>query len=499
MDTAKIKSDCCRLVGYLRDLAKVKGEIVRVPWNRFKISRKMPLNPPGAQLSRRETITGSAATLAAACVLTGCATDPPDPVFRPPLPDDTELGRRIDNATALAVGGEPLNAALLRSFYERHNFEPVWTARQAQADSLVDAVLRAGSQGLDPDLFHAALLQRRVTLPPLDQELLLSDAFLAYAGALAHGAVPVKRRGPDETLTPGPVDVPAALDAAIGSPDPGAAIEALAPATPAYRALRKALPKYHSAAIAGNQEAAKRFRKVAVNLERQRWLPRPMPEERVWVNVADERLEFYRANEPVFSTRVVVGQDIRRDQSPEFRATIESSFFNPPWVVPRDIVKREMLPLINRDPDYLAKNDMIMLANGEVEQLPGPEAGLGLIMFDMPNRFDVYLHDTPDRSIFNFADRRISHGCIRVQYPRELASLLLRQPMATIDQEIAQGKTIQRDLPVPVPVFVVYQTAFLGSDGALQFRPDFYKRDAEIWRQLQRGSQGEPNAGVRFE
>jgi murein L,D-transpeptidase YcbB/YkuD len=131
-----------------------------------------------------------------------------------------------------------------------------------------------------------------------------------------------------------------------------------------------------------------------------------------------------------------------------------------------------------------------MLTNGEVEQLPGPEAGLGLILFDMPNRFDVFLHDTPDRDIFSFDNRRISHGCIRVQNPRELAALLLHQPIDMINQEIAQGSTTRNDLPVPVPVFVVYQTAFLDTAGTLQFRPDFYNRDAEIWQQLQRRHQG---------
>ena len=145
---------------------------------------------------------------------------------------------------------------------------------------------------------------------------------------------------------------------------------------------------------------------------------------------------------------------------------------------------------ISGDSDYLKKNDMIMLADGEAEQLAGPDAGLGVIMFDMPNRFDVYLHDTPDRDIFKIADRRISHGCIRVQDARELSSLLLQQPLSTVNQEIAQGRTTERNLPVPVPVFVVYQTAFLDVAGKLQFRVDFYQRDDEIWRKLQRNSRG---------
>jgi L,D-transpeptidase YcbB len=460
---------------------------IRAMWHSLGFGRQKPLAVGQAQLSRRATIAGGTMALAAACTLAGCAADPePNVASMPALPPNTELGNRIGGGPELVVGGERMNADLLRRFYARHGFEPVWTTRQAQADSLVNAVFHAGDQGLDPELFHASLLRRRATLPPLDGDLLLSNAFLSYADALACGAVPVERRGDDETLTPEPIDVTAALDAAIGSPDPAAVIEALAPATPTYQALRQALQKYRPGARSGDTASTNRLRKIAVNLERQRWLSRPLPADRAWVNVADERLVVYRADQPVFSTRVVVGEDAESKQSPEFQAMIDASFFNPPWVIPSDIAKAEILPQISHDPNYLAKNDMILLANGEAEQLPGPEAGLGYVMFDMPNRFDVYMHDTPNRDIFNQDNRRLSHGCIRVQNPRELAALLLQQPIDTVNQEIAKGNTTRNNLPVPMPVFVVYQTAFVDTGGTLQFRPDFYNRDAEIWRQLQR-------------
>jgi murein L,D-transpeptidase YcbB/YkuD len=434
-------------------------------------------------------MTGGTLALAAACGLTGCAANPSPAVdVEAPQPADTALGRLISTGSPLAVGGEPLNAGQLQRFYARHGYEPVWTSRQAQADSLVAAVSRADSQGLNPEMFHAGLLQRRAILPPLDQDILLSDAFLSYAGALAHGAVPVARRADDETLTPAPVDVTLVLDRAIGSSDPSAVIEALAPATPTYHALRQALQTYNAAAASGDQASIERSRTIAVNLERQRWLPRPLPPNRVWVNVADERLVFYHAGRPVFATRVVVGQDAENKQSPEFHAVIDASFFNPPWVIPSDIVTAEILPKISRNPDYLTQNKMIMLANGDAEQLPGPEAGLGLIMFDMPNPFDVYLHDTPNRTIFSRDNRRLSHGCIRVQNPCQLAALLLRQPVDTVNEEIAKGNTTRNNLPEPMPVFVVYQTAFLDTAGKLQFRPDFYNRDDKIWAALQGAS-----------
>lgn len=456
---------------------------------RVGLGRQEPLTSDPVQVSRRTVLAGGTIALAASALAACSAAPEPELVSTLAQHADTELGDLIDGASEVVVAGERLNVGLLRRFYARHGFKRVWTPRRAQADALVDAVLRAGDHGLNPELFHASLLQRRTTFPPLRRELLLSDAFLSYADALAFGAVRVERRKDGEALTPEPIDVAAALDAAIDSPDPAAVIEALAPTTPTYRALRQALRRHRSDAPAGGNARTNRLRQIEVNLERQRWLPRSLPADRVWVNVADQRLVLYRADRPVFSTRVVVGDDAQHNQSPEFHARIEASFFNPPWVIPRDIVAAEILPRLGGDPNYLTRNNMILRDNGEVEQLPGPNAGLGLIMFDMPNRFDVYLHDTPDKHVFGRDNRRISHGCIRVQNPLELAALLMQQPIDTIHQGIAMGGTTRNSLPTPVPVFVIYQTAFADAAGALEFRPDFYKRDADIWQRLQRRPQ----------
>jgi murein L,D-transpeptidase YcbB/YkuD len=439
------------------------------------------------------SIAGGAIALAAASALAAspllAADQAPATAFvaAPPAPISTyattELGKLLDSGPEFVVAGERLNLGMLRRFYARHGFERVWTTRPAQARSLIDAVLRAGREGLAPQRFHANLLLSP-TLPPLYRELVLSDAFLSYADALARGVIPVERRRADEDLTPAPIDVAAALDTAIASPDPGAAIEALAPTTPTYRLLRQALQSFHAGMPFGRNTSAVRSRAIAVNLERERWLPRPLPPDRLWVNVADERLVLYRGNRPVFSTRVIVGRNEPRNQSPEFQAKINGVWFNPPWNIPPDIITDEILPKIRHDRDYLARHNMVVLPNGGLQQLPGPSSGLGRLMFDMANRFDVYLHDTPSKDLFSREDRRISHGCIRVEKPFELAALLMRQPVEAIDQLVAAGSTIRRDLPERVPVFVVYETVFADAEGGLQFRPDVYGRDAEIWTRL---------------
>jgi murein L,D-transpeptidase YcbB/YkuD len=396
---------------------------------------------------------------------------------------DNELARMIDSAP-VSVAGERLNDALLRRFYARHGFAPVWATRQGQAEALTNAVLHAGDHGFPAERFHANVLRSAAELPPLDRDLVLSDAFLSYVDALARGILPVERRPDDEVLAPEPIDAAATLDAAIDSPDPAAAIEALAPTTPTYRLLRQALQEVNAVNSADRKTATKRLREIEVNLERERWLPRQLPPDRVWVNVADERLVLYRDDRPIFSTKVIVGQDERRNQSPEFQATIDGIWFNPPWNVPDDIAINEILPKVKSDPDFLAQHNMVMLPNGGVQQLAGANSGLGVLMFDMKNRFDVYLHDTPSKNLFSRDDRRISHGCVRVENPRQLAALLMQQPIDAIKQTIATGSTTRSDLPKPVPVFVVYETAFADADGRLQFRPDVYGRDAEILTQF---------------
>jgi L,D-transpeptidase YcbB len=410
-------------------------------------------------------------------------------------PIDSPIRNRIDSATDLRIGGEKLRSALLRQFYATHEFQPVWENRKVQAEALLRAVAHAGEHGLDPELFHAGLLRKLGSLSPIDRDLLLSDAFLGYADALARGAVPIEARYDDEDLTPEPIDVAAVLTGALNSPDPAGMIEGLAPRSPAYLGLRRALQSYRaagaeaarmgSAAAPGNGEAQRRA--IMVNLERLRWLPRQLPADRIWVNIPTAHLEFYRDDRPVFTSRVVVGETDK--QTPELRTAITSVLFNPPWFVPRSIVTKEILPKLARDPNYLTRHHMVMRANGGIQQLPGAGTALGRLKFEATNRFDVYLHDTPLKALFKRDDRFESHGCVRVENPRELGALLLGEPVEAVDRAIAGGSTSRRMLQKPIPTFIVYHTAFVDSAGAIAFAPDVYERDEAIWRRLQRATQ----------
>jgi murein L,D-transpeptidase YcbB/YkuD len=121
-----------------------------------------------------------------------------------------------------------------------------------------------------------------------------------------------------------------------------------------------------------------------------------------------------------------------------------------------------------------------------IQQEAGPYSSLGRLKFEMNDRFEVYLHDTPEKWRFGAADRRMSHGCVRVENPRLLASLLLDENAAAIDRAIDIGRTHSRALARPLPVFIVYRTAIVESDGAIAFRGDPYDRDAEVWAYLSR-------------
>lgn len=465
------------------------------------------------------------------------------------LPGDIDIKTRLDAPGALTIGGEPVHAALLRKFYAAHNNQPVWGSQQAQATGLWHAVLNAGDQGLDPDLFHVVAFAK-TALSPNERDMLLSDSFLGYADALARGAYPAEQRPDDQDLAPGAVDIVAALDAAIASPNPETAINALAPNTPAYEGLRRAYQSYLALVKAGgwphvpetptpdrfrllqqrlsvegflragyatnvfddetiqalkkfqeryglepadgklgtatlvelNVPADARARQIAVNLERQRWLVRDMPGDRVWVNTASAFLELFRAGTASFTTRVVVGEPDK--QTPEFQAQIVSLLYNPPWNIPYGIVQKEITPLIEADPDYLEKHHMTMRDNGSIQQEAGPYSALGRLKFEMPNKFDVYLHDTPLRSYFALANRRLSHGCVRVQSPRQLASLLMGISEDDITKAINLGTTNRRNLPEQIAVLIVYQTAFIDDAGTLEFRRDVYQRDAAIAQRL---------------
>ncbi|SMF48579.1 Putative peptidoglycan binding domain-containing protein [Tistlia consotensis] len=169
--------------------------------------------------------------------------------------------------------------------------------------------------------------------------------------------------------------------------------------------------------------------------------------------------------------------------TPELESLVDRLEFNPTWTVPARILRLEVQPKIRRDPGYLARNDMHWV-KGQLVQAPGPKNPLGKVKFLFANPYSVYLHDTNNRQLFKRAARFLSHGCVRVAGALDLARLLLRDdpawPPERIDEVVESGKTVRVELRSPMPLHIVYDTAWVDAAGVVNLRDDVYGRDALI-------------------
>jgi murein L,D-transpeptidase YcbB/YkuD len=241
-----------------------------------------------------------------------------------------------------------------------------------------------------------------------------------------------------------------------------------------------------------NVTAEARVDQIVANMERWRWAPPVLPADRVQVNIAAAIMTLFRADTPVLSMRAVAGRV--SDHTPLLQSQIHSIVFNPPWNVPADIAAKELFPKERAHPGYFAKEDfaVIKTATGvRLQQRAGPKSALGQVKFDFDNPYGVYLHDTPSRSGFARESRLVSHGCVRLEKPKELAAQLLQDnpdwTPATIDMTIADGDTQRVQLPHPTAVLIFYWTAFAGPDGVMNFRADPYGWDHELLERIAAG------------
>ena len=246
-----------------------------------------------------------------------------------------------------------------------------------------------------------------------------------------------------------------------------------------------------------NAPLSKLADQIAANLAAWRQLPRQWPENYVTVNAASASLEFIENGALAHTARVIVGSPAH--PTPIFASTIGAVTFNPGWTVPRSIAVNEILPKLHRQNDYLQRNNFVILGREadpygldinwrtydashfrfQLHQAAGPKNPLGAVKFEMPNAHSVYLHDTPNQSPFVKAERALSHGCVRVEDARALATRLINSPQVWLERDleraIADGRTVTVPLLRPMPVYILYFTAFV-ADGALNFRRDIYGR-----------------------
>ena len=233
-----------------------------------------------------------------------------------------------------------------------------------------------------------------------------------------------------------------------------------------------------------------RIEQLLINMERMRWMPN-MPEGNgIVVNIPQYELHVFEQGKMVFQMNIVVGKT--GSETVIFSDELKYVVFSPYWNVPSSIVRSEIYPAMKKNPDYLAQKNMEQtgFSNGlpVVRQKPGNTNSLGRVKFIFPNSYNIYLHDTPSRSLFGAEKRAFSHGCIRVEQPGKLAAYLLRDDKEWTEDKIAQAMRVNTEkwvtLEKPLPVFISYFTAWVDQEGRLNFRDDIYGHDQKMAERL---------------
>ncbi len=245
--------------------------------------------------------------------------------------------------------------------------------------------------------------------------------------------------------------------------------------------------------------------KVVLAMERLRWLPRELGARYVFINQPAFNATYMHAGKAPLSMRAIVGK--KSNQTNFFMDRIETVEYNPYWGVPRSIIVNEMLPELFKDPSYLDRLGYeVTTVSGErvssewvdwfsvgvdkapinVRQPPGPKNALGELKILFPNKHAIYMHDTPTRSLFRHDRRAFSHGCIRLQKPREMAAAVLGKSTKYIASRIAQGQNESDPVTANIPVYVAYFTAWPDAEGAVRFYDDMYDRDMYLSRAIAR-------------
>ncbi len=424
------------------------------------------------------------------------------------------VGLRADAELLLTDTWLLLATHLLSGRVDPETIDPEWQANRRGGDTaaLLENALRDGT----------VVGSLRGLRPPQAGYRRLREALTAHRSLAAEGGWPSVPPGP--TLHPGDAGPRVAdLRARLAVTDGAAGAAGPEEAGKFDDALRDAVVRFQrrhglepdgvvgpATMAALNVTAAERVTVIGANLERWRWLPQDLGRRHILVNIADQRLELRDGDRVVLDMAVIVGRSYRR--TPVFTGQMTYLVFSPSWEVPPKLAAQDKLPDLRSDPGRLAAQGFQALSGWggdareidllgvdwkrvpdgtfpyRLRQKPGPLNALGQVKFMFPNKHNVYLHDTPSRDLFGKASRTFSSGCIRVEKPEELAdALLVEQPAWTREavraaMEAGEERTVTLDRPLPV--HLLYWTAWVAADGTVQFRADIYGRDGNLERAL---------------
>ena len=442
----------------------------------------------------------------AACACVACGKD---------VTTDVTVAIQRAALGAAPPGTRPAVWADVHRFYMTGSYAPAWIGDEKQAAAALRVLRRAPEHGLPLEAYLSG-----------DLPGLLAPEHKSIAANLQYDV---------DKLTRLDMRVTAALlslghDVAVGRTDPASIdsrwkarrtapdlaaslaqwtsaslngwLDAVRPVHPEYAALQKALAALQPQAgsEAGDDDVARR---IALNLERWRWMPDDLGERHILVNVPAFYMAVRERRKPVLEMKVIVGKQDRA--TPLFSAVMNEVVFSPYWNVPDSIAEGETAPAAARDPKFLARNNIEILRRGgsrddivdadsvdwndpeavkalAFRQKPGAGNALGHVKFLFPNPYDVYLHDTPADSLFAREGRALSHGCVRLDQPDALARYVLRDnpewDEAKIQAAMHQEEERHVALKAPLPVFIVYFTAWPRAGGGVDTWPDVYGYDA---------------------
>ncbi|MBC8986974.1 L,D-transpeptidase family protein [Pedobacter sp. N36a] len=411
----------------------------------------------------------------------------------------------------------------LDSIYHHHLYKPFLITQPGKAPlEIVEYLRKSVLHGLDTNYFYLNAIgplvremkQQELGSPALKYreqlklEMLMASALLKYSEAMQYGMIRPDSLDKNYFITTQAPDR-SKIMTVFDTPDLLAFLDSIQPSSAAYLALQKAL-KTGKGTINRNKEDAAMT--IKLNMERLRWKNQPDAQKYVWVNIPDFTLNVIEKGRSTLEMKVCVGEgrtdtDTGTKETPQLNSMIYSVQVNPIWNIPASIARKEISKYANNDPYYLSNNDIdvykagkrissperIDWANADISQFtfkqrPGEQNSLGKIKFIFNNNSSVYLHDTPARSAFKKKGRAISHGCVRVEKPMELA-LALFGPGKTFDQiKRAMERSYPRakyiGLPAKVPVYLTYITAWVDDQHILQIRNDIYGLDDLLYKEM---------------
>lgn len=348
-----------------------------------------------------------------------------------------------------------------------------WSRREAAA--LLSYIDDLSREGVSPGIIDTAPLRQALAdKAPAAIDQTAGELFSALARGQALGFSPPALRGrwaiADNTISEEELKTVAAHALAKG--DIGTVLRQFEPVHPQYRQLKEAY--LHTPDTDKDARG-----KLALNMERWRWMPRDLGENYILVNIPAYEIRVVRQGAIQYHGRVIVGTTTKR--TPIFAATGTGVIINPTWYVPTSIVRESVGALLAQRPEMAERQGYYMTPEGGVRQKPGPGNALGQMKIVMPNVYSVFIHDTPNKELFGRNVRAMSHGCIRAENALELARNLLEPGWTAemIGETVKTGKTTQIDFEDTLPVYIAYFTAYADEEGSVSYYPDIYGYDAE--------------------